>query len=285
MQLSFLETPAPAMSQDTQEQIEAELHYYLSRLQAEWKPSPPGDENPFMTAIAPGMSEKSRHTRQFTSRLGNTLEKLCNRIAELKYPSSFTREAYASCVEDAPYRTSSAATNPVIYSQYSQRQIWKSARELTVFARDASRIGRKAFTEKLEREMETVRNAPLDRTVSKYHADLICLNEEVGIAELKLGGDLDKTKGFADTEKLIATYLAYGDLDVPFRFAVLYANNGNGKPIKGALRSYFKPGEVRNGKSCLAVGEHWWNLLLPDCLSYEPFIKLYAEIGKDYQIQ
>jgi len=261
----------------------------LAALHANWQPAKPNNHNIFLGMTAPELMSASQDSREATSRLGNTLEKISRDLAKLKYPTDLKNNLFSKSVSERQRALiiAAAKNKPYeetrVYTAFNKKEIAAAASRLTAYAKNEHKIGTKEFKAELVQEMNAIRSLPLGN--SWYcTVDLACTNSSIGLVELKSGGQLDTTKAAKETEALIYAHLAHGDAAMPFHFATLYANKGEKKNIEGSLRSYFQHDVKTNPSTQLLVGKIWWKRVLPYGIKYNDFIQLYAKSAKRYPL-
>lgn len=91
------------------------------------------------------------------------------------------------------------------------------------------------------------------------------------IMELKAGGDLDSSNAPSNVEKLLTIYVDMGIENCKAFFATLYNKNGEGNPWTGAVKKHL------NYPSMFLIGKNFWERILPECISYDDFTKIYRD--------
>lgn len=89
------------------------------------------------------------------------------------------------------------------------------------------------------------------------------------LLELKAGGDLDSSNAPANVEKLLTIYAGLNVVNSKVYFAALYNKNGEGNVWKGAVKKHMAFPEM------FLIGKEFWNMILPDKITYERFTELY----------
>lgn len=280
---------APRSSlEPNEEDIEQIVETRLSAMRNGWKPQVASQHNPFLRAIAPELVQTSNDTRRITSKLGNVLEAISNDIVKLKYPGAVKQKATSKSLlpEDLKManRKKLGINRTAVFSRYSSQEVLQVSQSLTRAAKEGLKIGSDQFDMELKRKLDRVVNAPKDKDIVCYGVDLICLNSDIGFVEIKTGGALDSKKAEVEIQRLIAAYLAHGDVNVPFRFATLYANQGEGKRIKGSVPKFFTQNGPVPGMPGLAVGSQWWDLILPSGMNYLDFEGVFARVAERYRV-
>lgn len=143
------------------------------------------------------------------------------------------------------------------------------------------RIGTAAFRERFQEELVAL---PLGETTWHCETDLFIAVPHIGLTEKKTGGALDTSNAPRQASKIIRGALAYGDPDVGLSFALAYANDGEGRPVKGQLARYLVPRDAVNPTGALIVGSHWWEQVLPEGISYEEFLVLFRTCAREVEV-
>lgn len=89
------------------------------------------------------------------------------------------------------------------------------------------------------------------------------------VLELKAGGDLDSSNAPANVEKLLTIYAGLNVSNSKAYFATLYNKNGEGNTWTGAVKKHMAFPEM------FLIGKAFWDMILPDGISYERFTELY----------
>ena len=89
------------------------------------------------------------------------------------------------------------------------------------------------------------------------------------VLELKAGGDLDSSNAPANVEKLLTIYAGMNVPNSKAYFATLYNKNGEGNTWTGAIKKHMAFPEM------FLIGKAFWDMILPDGISYERFTELY----------
>ena len=89
------------------------------------------------------------------------------------------------------------------------------------------------------------------------------------LLELKAGGDLDSSNAPANVEKLLTIYSGLNVVNSKVYFATLYNKNGEGNAWTGAVKKHMAFPEM------FLIGKEFWNMILPDKITYERFTELY----------
>lgn len=276
------------------QELYASIDKNIGKLHQEWNPSEPDGNNVFLESVAPMMAQSSRDSRALTSRLGFAMEAITNDMASLRYPghvqsllvssSLSPREAKKIQKENTVSLDNIGWKKTVIWSKYNQKAVSEAANELTRYAERISKIGQPGFRKKLLEKFDEIRSAPKATKPWKVEVDLACVHPDVGIVEIKSGGELDKTKAESETKNLLEAYLAYGDMEIPVCYATLYSNNGE-KSMKGALPKYFSLNNQLENQGGLLVGKDWWETILPEGMSYSDFLADFKKRAGRYEIK
>jgi len=91
------------------------------------------------------------------------------------------------------------------------------------------------------------------------------------IMELKAGGDLDSSNAPANVEKLLTIYSGLNVDNSIVYFATLYNKNGEGNTWTSAVKKHMAYPEM------FLIGKNFWDMILPDGISYEEFTKIYQK--------
>lgn len=109
--------------------------------------------------------------------------------------------------------------------------------------------------------------------VSGYHIKPVDLaffdGKDWVVLELKAGGDLDSSNAPANVEKLLTIYAGMNMSNSKAYFATLYNKNGEGNTWTGAVKKHMAFPEM------FLIGKKFWNIILPDGITYECFTELY----------
>lgn len=123
-----------------------------------------------------------------------------------------------------------------------------------------------------ERIKELLPMAAAYRT-SGYHTKPVDLaffdGKDWVLLELKAGGDLDSSNAPANVEKLLTIYAGLNVENARIYFATLYNKNGEGNTWTGAVKKHMAFPEM------FLIGKDFWDMILPDGISYERFTGLY----------
>ena len=112
--------------------------------------------------------------------------------------------------------------------------------------------------------------------------DLAVLDPSIGFAELESGGMLDSSNAIGQSRKLVRAGLAYGEPSMSLHFCTAYANDGEGRPIKGSLRKYFL--QEPDHSDGLLVGSTWWERIFPEGVNFADFLQIFHEVAVEYEI-
>ena len=109
--------------------------------------------------------------------------------------------------------------------------------------------------------------------VAGYHIKPVDLaffdGKDCVVLELKAGGDLDSSNDPANVEKLLTIYAGLNVPNSKAYFATLYNKNGEGNTWTGAVKKHMAFPEM------FLIGKKFWNIILPDGITYERFTELY----------
>lgn len=223
-----------------------------------------------------------RQGRSVDSKLGNTLEHLCARLAAERYPDACPTTILGDGVrpemldgvrtpQGSRYRP--GAPKPVVWSRLDARLVQAAAGELTDHIhRTGERIGSEAFAARLAAARADIREAPLQDDPWPAITDFWCAHPDLGFAEVKAGGNLDNTKARAEVQELLRTALVAPDAAIQPRVHVCYPSRGD-DDVAGALPSYLE-------RSHLLIGREMWSRVLPEPVTYEAFLACYEETGR-----
>ena len=205
--------------------------------------------NVFIAALGPEIQYFSALARSLDSSLGNMLESMAIRIAELNYTVS-------QHVEGTLYK----------------EQTDYIAELLEQYKRGTNR--RKPHIEDYRGISQIIGTAETKRHESDYYL----IDEETGmhyLIELKIGGDLDNKKARSEKEALLEQYCILtnrlGEERVKVLFATAYNRYGEGKPwTQGRVRQFFCDEE-------LCISSDFWNLVCKSEHGYEIVIDEYKK--------
>jgi len=276
--------------------VERITEKHLRKLKEDWVPASKKTHNVFMEAIAPELIQPSRDCRSLESKLGFALEHIINDLLREKYKNDTPRVLLSHSLTEEDKECLSkldpevGSNKNIICSRYNEEAIYLAADRLVMFSKNTSKIGTEVFRKELIREMELIASQELSSRPWSVEVDATCLTKDIGIVEIKTGGNLDESKASGDVKKLIVKYLAYGDKDLPIYFATCYANNGkdkNGeyKKISGSLKKHFEHNKSPGSMGGLLIGKHWWERILPPEISYEEFEKIFSKVAKKHEIK
>jgi hypothetical protein len=102
--------------------------------------------------------------------------------------------------------------------------------------------------------------------------------QDWNVLELKAGGDLDSSNAPANVEKLLTIYAGMNVENSKAYFATLYNKNGEGNTWKGAIKKHIAFPEM------FLIGKNFWNMILPEGISYEQFTQLYKMALEDLNL-
>ena len=98
------------------------------------------------------------------------------------------------------------------------------------------------------------------------------------VMELKAGGDLDSSNAPSNVEKLLTIYAGINMLNSKVYFSTLYNKNGEGNTWTGAVKSHMSYPEM------FLIGENFWNMILPEDVSYDEFTEIYKNALEDIDL-
>jgi hypothetical protein len=146
------------------------------------------------------------------------------------------------------------------------------------------RIGTAAFAAALNARIEELGRLPRAPEPWYVRVDLYVDDPGIGLAELESGGELDSSNVKGQPEKLVLAGLALARTDTPLHFCLAYANQGEGRSIRGGLRGYLAYASAVPPSSGLLVGSQWWERLLPPGLSFASFLEIFADVARELEI-
>lgn len=204
--------------------------------------------NVFIAALGSEIQYYSALARSLDSSLGNMLEKMAIKIAELHYTVS-------QHVEGKLYKEQTDYIAELLeeYKNHTRYPFVKDYKGIT------SKTG----------EAETKR----------HESDYYLVDEETGmhyLIELKIGGDLDNKKARSEKEALLEQYcILTNELccedNVKILFATAYNRYGEGKPwTQGRVLQFFSKEE-------LCISADFWNLVCKSDRGYEIVIDEYRK--------
>jgi hypothetical protein len=151
-------------------------------------------------------------------------------------------------------------------------------------ATDTERIGTAAFAAALNARIEELGRLPRAPEPWYVRVDLYVDDPGIGLAELESGGELDSSNVKGQPEKLVLAGLALARTNTPLHFCLAYANQGEGRSIRGGLPGYLTYASAVPPSSGLLVGSQWWERLLPPGLSFASFLEIFADVARELEI-
>lgn len=98
------------------------------------------------------------------------------------------------------------------------------------------------------------------------------------ILELKAGGDLDSSNAPSNVEKLLTIYTGLNMPNSKAYFGTLYNKDGEGRTWSGAVKKHMAYPEM------FLIGKKFWEVILPDGVTYEDFVEIYKEALEDIDL-
>lgn len=242
------------------------------------------NHNVFLEAISPTLAVSSKLTRSLTSRLGGSLAGVARDLAIGRYGEDAVPPVVISpTVQQTPRAWAGSGGDTVIFTQLPEAATKAAATRLLRAAGSdqARRIGSPGFREAFRDQLRELLAADRAPTPWSVRVDLYVADPLIGLAELESGGELDTSNVKGQPEKLVLAGLCLADPDVPLHFCLAYANQGEGRPIKGGLPGYLAYAGADTPSSGLLVGSGWWVRVLPVDVSFARFIELFAEVCRE----
>lgn len=255
----------------------------LSDLAELWEGVVSEEHNVFLVATAPTLAVASKLTRRLTSRMGRKLARMARNVAELRFgadllPAHLPSPHLRSAHQEVPHSTD----DTFVYTDFDETLTTALTLELIDKAGHGAKVGTDDFRMEYEAAIEHLLSAERASSPWSLQVDLAVLDETIGFAELESGGMLDSSNAIGQSRKLIRAGLAYGDPSMSLHFSTAYANDGEGRPIKGSLRKYFlQEPDHRDG---LLVGSTWWERILPPPVTFADFLQIFHEVAVEYEI-
>lgn len=255
----------------------------LSDLAELWEGVVSEEHNVFLVATAPTLAVASKLTRRLTSRMGRKLARMARQVAEIRFgaellpvhlPSPHLRGVH----REVPH----VSDDTFVYTDFDETLTTALTLDLIDKAGRGAKIGTDEFrAEYVAAIDELVRR---DRAPEPWavQVDLAVLEPTIGFAELESGGMLDSSNAIGQSRKLVRAGLAYGDRSMSLHFCTAYANDGEGRPIKGSLRKYFV--QEPDHHDGLLVGSSWWKRILPADVTFDDFLEIFHEVAVEYEI-
>lgn len=205
--------------------------------------------NVFIAALGPEIQYYSALARSLDSSLGNMLESMAIKIAELNYTVS-------QHVEGILYKEQTDYIAELLeqYKRSTNRRIPAVSDYMGI----TSRRG--------------------DAVTKRHESDYYLVDEDTDmhyLIELKIGGDLDNKKARSEKEALLEQYCILtnqlGEDNVKILFATAYNRYGEGMPWKqGRVRQFFAQEE-------LCISRDFWNLVCKSPHGYDIVIDEYRK--------
>ncbi len=188
-------------------------------------------------------------------KLGNCMEKIFMDIARLEYPSKYFPRVIAGYgvtdEEVQEYRTDKFDNNKpsdrsnavAIYTRLNQSVLMeKIANEFVNAEENNICYTHDLFAEVAER---ITKATPMQPVMWKSHTDICAwINSEWNIMEVKLGGNLDKTKTkVVLTDSILCPYIALGSKPKKAYYGIISNDKGNDRQgkWKGQLSKFLSP--------------------------------------------
>lgn len=205
--------------------------------------------NVFIAALGPEIQYYSALARSLDSSLGNMLETMAIKIAELSYQVSKHVEG-------------------ILYKEQTDR----IAELLESYKRGSNRR-----TPSID-DYRGISQLTGAAETKRHESDYYLIDNESGmhyLIELKIGGDLDNKKARSEKEALLEQYCILtnqmGEDNVKILFATAYNRYGEGKPwTQGRVRQFFCDDE-------LCISRDFWNLVCKSDNGYDIVIDEYTK--------
>jgi hypothetical protein len=222
-------------------------------------------------------------TRRLTSRMGRKLARMARNVAELRFGEDLLPAHLPSPhLQDAHNAVPHSTDDTFVYTDFDVALTTSLTLELIDKAGRGAKIGSDDFRSEYAAAIERLVGADRASEPWAVQVDLAVLHPSVGFAELESGGMLDSSNAIGQSRKLVRAGLAYGDEALSLHFCTAYANDGEGRPIKGSLRKYFlQEPDHRDG---LLVGSTWWERILPPPVTFDDFLEIFHEVAVEYEI-
>ena len=268
------------MIPDAQLEVRRIVEQELADLHGMWQGAAAREHNVFLKAISPQLAIGSKLSRQLTSRLGSKLARIARGLAEVRYGTEKVPRHLSQRGVEAP-PTAQRSDDTFVYSCFEKDRVVELTLQLVTQAKAVSKIGTEQWRELYEQALDELWTGPQGNPWF-VQVDLCVLDGQVGFAELESGGMLDSSNAIGQTRKLVQAGLASGDRELPLHFCTAYANYGEGRGIKGSLRSYFE--QEPDHRDGLLTGSNWWNRILPEPLIFSDFLDIFHEVAEEYEI-
>lgn len=243
------------------------------------------NHNPFLESISPTVAVASKLTRSLTSRLGTALAGIARDCAIERYgEGKVPRVAYRTDVKwvlDDPGQHG----DTTIVTNLNEAETKQAATRLLREGRaSGNRLGTPAFRDAFLRELDRLEGLPRSSEPWTVRVDLLVEAPEVGVCELESGGELDSSNVKGQPEKLVLAGLALGRRELPLHFCLAYANQGEGKPVRGGLPGYLAYAREYGYVGGLLVGQEWWERVLPSGLSMGDLLRATSSVAAQLDI-
>lgn len=206
--------------------------------------------NAFIAALGPEIQYYTALVRSLDSSLGNMLESMAVKIAEINFAVRKNVEGPMS-----PEQTQIIAE---LLEKYKRREIRPSVQDYAI-----------------------LRNKPpLDGVIVRRHdSDYYLIDKQTGanhLIELKIGGDLDNKKARSEKEAILEQYAILSntlddDKEINIHFATAYNRFGEESPwTQERVRQFFAEDE-------LLIGRDFWNFITKMEDGYQIVMNSYKE--------
>lgn len=229
--------------------------------------------------------------RSFDSKLGNEIQKIAMKLARVKYNDINVPNIILINTKDYKINRKFLLELYVIKDNFQQRVYYNL--EPTDFSEyyDHNKIINqksivftlpKSDTDDVLELLDKIKVTQKEEKISKYKkilVDLLYIEDiddttrtRITTFELKSGGNLDTKNSNANVKevKLLKDIFKFFPYNDSF-FATTYNNAGDGSPTGSIFTDLVK----NNLES--KVGIHFWNMILPEELSYDSFIEQYKQ--------
>lgn len=265
------------------EAVRGVVEQELADLAELWEDVVSEEHNVFLVATAPTLAVASKLTRRLTSRMGRKLARMARNVAELRYgPDLLPAHLPSPHLRSSHQLVPHSSDDTFVYTDFDETLTTSLTLELIDKAGRGAKVGSKEFRSEYEAAIEQLLRADRASEPWSVQVDLAVVDPSIGFAELESGGMLDSSNAIGQSRKLVRAGLAYGDPSMSLHFCTAYANDGEGRPIKGSLRKYFlQEPDHRDG---LLVGSTWWERILPEAVSFEDFMEIFHDVAVEYEI-
>lgn len=222
----------------------------------------------------------------YESKSGNMFQKIAREIANIKYGKEnvplIMQGRGVSDLEFEEWKKSNNPKDQVVITKVDQSDC---QRFIAGFQQKNRAVGRRKERVKptLNHDMLKEINKEEFRMTEKITSkpiDLMIYNpkeKNYYMMEIKAGGGLDSSNAPANVIKMLTEYALLGKDNVKLYFATLYNFNGEGKVWNGQVTKYLS-------NEMLLIGKDFWNVVLPDRISFEILAELYKDVAEELNV-